>query len=288
MFDISILVCTHKRIKTTSWLLESVKRNSSANVQVVIIGDRSHVKSVDVPGMSVSEYFVAREDVVTVERPEESQGKKWVFVECQTTKHYSAEKMDYRWDWPKLYMLHYATSYGMPFCDSDMILGSIEDDMYFIRHWDDEFLSAVKEYDPDKYVFVHQQSDVNQLPYDYRPHIPDPTLVSYKSEDMMNTPELEMDLLDRFCERFYESVKRQRKVMPVKAQITELAPLLVKKSIITKMGGYHKASVLFKGIEERNESNSCEVLTKLNDFGIESKIQTGAVLFHNYYKQRMR
>lgn len=287
MFDISVLVCTHKRIKTTSWLLESIQRNSSANVQVVIIGDRSHVESVDVPGMSVNEYFGTRKDIVTVKSLDESRGKKCVFVECQTTKKYSAEKMEYRWDWPKLYMLHYAASYGVQFCDSDLILGPTEDDMYFIRHWDEEFLCAVKEYNPDKYVFVHQQSDVNQLPTEYRPHISDPTLVSYQSGDMMNTPELGMDLLDRFCECFYESVKHQRKVMPVKAQITELAPLLIKKSIINKMGGYHNAPVIFNGIEERNVSNSCEVLTKLNDSGIGSKVQTGAVLFHNYYKQRM-
>lgn len=288
MFDISVLVCTHKRIKTTSWLLESIKRNSSANVQVVIIGDRSHVESVDVPGMSVTEYFGTRKDVVTVKSPEESQGKKYGFVECQTTKQYSAEKMEYRWDWPKLYMLHYAASYGVQFCDSDLILGPCEDDMYFIRHWDEEFLSAVKEYDPDKYVFVHRQSDVNQLPLDYRPHISDPTLVSYQSRDMMTTPELEMGLLDRFCGRFYESIKGQRKVMPVLSQITELAPLIIKKSIINKMGGYYNTPVVFNGIEERNETNSCEVLSKLNDSGIENKIQTGVVLFHNYYKQRLR
>lgn len=67
MFDISVIVYTHRRIKTTSWLMESVKRNSVANVQVIILGDRSHVESVDVPGMSVNDHFGS----IKVEGPED-------------------------------------------------------------------------------------------------------------------------------------------------------------------------------------------------------------------------
>ena len=274
MFDISVIVYTHRRIKTTSWLLESVKRNSVANVQVIILGDRSHVESVDVPDMSVNDHFGS----IKIESPDESLGKKYVFVECKATKSYSAEKDASLWDWPNIFMPHYAASYAVPFCDSDLIFGPTEDDMYFIRHWDKEFLSVAREYDLNKYVLVHKQADINHLPLEFRPHIHDPVEVSHKSKDMMTTPELDIRIIDEFCERFYEHVRNQRKIIPIEAQITELGPLLIKKDIIRNMGGYHTKIV----------SDGMDILSKLKDYGIQNKIQTGTLLFHNYYKQRLR
>lgn len=274
VFDISIIVYTHRRIKTTSWLLESVKRNSVANVQVVILGDRSHVESVDVHGMSVNDYF----SFIKAESPEESLGKKYVFVECKATRYHSTERQEYRWDWPTVFMPHYAASYAVPFCDSNLIFGPTEDDMYFIKHWDEEFLSAARQYDLNRYVFVHKQADINHLPLEFRPHIRDPVEVSQKSKDMMNTPELDMRIIDGFCERFYEHIRNQRNIVPIEAELTELGPLVIKKDIIINMGGYHTTF----------ESHAMDILSKLRACGILSKIQTGSVLFHNYYKQRLR
>lgn len=278
MFDISVLAYTHRRIKTTMVLLESLKCNTVANVQLVIIGDRSNVESVDVPTMSVNEFFGSREDITVAKTPDESIGKKYVFVECQCTKQYTIMRDEKRWDWPNPYVPLHVASEAVPFCDSRLVFGPTEDDMYFLRHWDEELLSASREYGTGKYVFVHTQADANHLPNELRPHIKDPIDVSHATSDMMNTPELDAGTIDVHCQRFYESVKNRRFILPVEAQITELAPLLIEKDIITKIGGFH----------ERPDYEYDDIFLKLKKYGIQQKIQTGALLFHNYYKQRIK
>lgn len=252
MYDISVIVSAHRRIYTLDALLRSVELFSSLRIQVVVVGDRSHLEAVDLR-TSVNEWMkLAYPDIL--------------FLESPTTRDWPVTINPAYPTWSVPWGKYDAASDALPYCEADLVLGPTEDDLFFLPEWDVRFMNAVEKYPPDEYVYVHR----NAVP-------------SQSLGDLYMT----VDAVLTSTRTAWEVWEGEEKHVPTNSlyEISEHSPTLVARSILEEVGGYgsspHKNLPYEDFLVYQPDQADIE---KLAAYGYAKKVQTGSVLCHNVHK----
>ena len=295
MFDITVLIAVHRRIETTKVFINSIMKNSDLNIQVVVCGDRSFLPSVDTDThLPVTEYFRNRNDFffITQDTPREPLDKKYVFVESMNTKNLNKEPSQERQDLPLFNYMYYSCSYAIPYCNSDLILGPTEDDLYFIKGWDVEYLQTVRSYNPLEHIFIHREVNSNNYP-SIRPSkypltCPERHNLIKSGKNMMDFATIKTSDIKAFGSKDRSEGKIIMYDIPPPERgwpLSEHGPFLIHKELLNKIGGYHGHN--YNYLENIGVyGNSRHIPNLLYFSGIRKLVQnTRVVFFHNLFKQ---
>lgn len=300
-FDISVLITVHRRIETARILINSIIKNSISNVQIVVCGDRSFLPSVDTNDhMPVTEYFKKRNDFFFIKHdtPKKPIYEKLVFVESENTRNIIEGSSPIRKDLPVFNYMYYAASYVIPYCNSDLILGPTEDDLYFIKEWDTEYLKSVKDYNPLEHIYIHHEINSNHC-IEYQPSMAPSgypltcnerhNLIN-KGKNMMDSTVIKRSDIEKFGAVFkrHGSVKVYDIPPPIQDwPISEHGPFLIHKELLNRIGLYH-GNNFNSDMKLGVYGNPRSITDLLYNHGIKKMVHnTRIILFHNMFKQKI-
>ncbi len=296
-YDISVIIAVHRRIKTVETLINSINKNTVSNIQVVVCGDRSFLPSVDtVNHQSVTDYFISRGDflIIKPDMPREPVDSKYVFVESENTRYLANDPSPVRHDLPNLNHMYYATSYAIPYCSSDFILGPAEDDLYFIKEWDTGFLEAVKLYDPQNHIYIHREYNSNHCLSDFKPS--KYPLTCDERHALINTSPYMTDIttittkdIEKWGEKHRGSEIKVHDILPSGKgwPLSEGGPFLIHRELLNRIGNY-SGTTDYANKVLGVYGCPLAIPDALYSNNIKKIVQTTkVVMFHNLFKQNI-